>query len=226
MSERKVLIVLLGLTLGWLGAAEPLTVRMVRHGQPGVAGTVFRQEDKAQWIHLGLTPLGRKQAEMTGTWLKEEGIAWQTVISSPQERAAETADILCAVVGCKFELDPELREIGNAIPETLPELHRRFARLTPEAKLDLTPAQRKHFKETSREQGIRGTDFLRKLVRRGIRGPVLVVTHGGLMGTTQREVSGKSVIPWNCGMKNSKYGRMAALSRDKPFGRTCCRANW
>ena len=98
MSMRRVWLAFLVCCALSLGAQDNgyLRVRMVRHGQPGVAGTDFTPADKAAWTILGLTPLGRKQAETTGAFLKQEGVKWHRVIASPQERAAETADIICS----------------------------------------------------------------------------------------------------------------------------------
>ena len=109
-------------------SGKPLTVRFVRHGQPGVRGTEFSQADKKAWISpLGLTPLGREQARLTGEFLKKEGIDWQLVIASPLERASETANIICGILGKKYYLEPDVRELRNPIRyETLPALRKRF----------------------------------------------------------------------------------------------------
>lgn len=205
MMLKKLSVLLILLTVSLLSAQEqPLTVRFVRHGQPGVGGTDFTPEDKAAWIVLGLTQLGRKQAEVTGQFLKKEGSEWSLVFASPQERASETADIICGILGKTFTLDPDLREVGNSIRETLPGLRKRFLRLSPEENLSLTPAQRRGFKETSKACGERGRKFIMKQIRNKIRGPILLVAHGHLIFATIREMTGKRIVPWNCGMAELK----------------------
>lgn len=183
---------------------QTIIVRMVRHGQPGIRGTDFTPADKQNWIGLGLTPLGRRQAEVTGRFLKKEGIQWEKVIASPQERASETADIICGILGKTFTLEPRLREIGNPIRETLPGLRKRFGNLAPDAVLDLTDQQRKGFRESNQQQGERGRDLIMSLFKSSTKGPVLLVTHGNFMTTTIREMTGKSFSPWNCGMAELK----------------------
>ena len=201
----KKMVLLLVLLSAMLPAQEkPLIIRMVRHGQPGVGGTDFTPEQKKAWIRLGLTPLGRSQAETTGKYLKKEGVQWSQVIASPQERASETADIICGIIGKTFTLEPNLREIGNPIPEPLDGLRRRFKNLAPDAVLDLTPQQRKGFKETGKQQGERGKKYIMSLFQKKAKGPILLVTHGNFMYTTIQEMTGKYANPWNCGMSELK----------------------
>ena len=201
----KIIAVIGLLAAMFLSAAEkPQVVRLVRHGQPGVEGSDFTPADRKAWISLGLTPLGRKQAELTGQYLKKENVQWKKVIASPQERAAETADIICGCIGKTYTLEPNLREIGNAIPETLSALRRRFKNIDPEAVLELTPQQRRRFKENNTQQGIRGQKVIMDLLSKKIRGPVLLVTHGNFIYATVYKMTGKKVSPWNCGMAELK----------------------
>ena len=120
---RFLLVLILFSGMGLFSEEDFVIFRLVRHGQPGMRGTVFTPEQKAAWIGLGLTPLGVKQAQMTGEFLKKEGRNYK-VIASPQERASETADIICGILGTTFTLDKDLREVGNAIRETLPKPER------------------------------------------------------------------------------------------------------
>ena len=205
----KNLVFLFAVLFGCLlsGAEDFVIVRLVRHGQPGVKGTVFTEKDKASWIRLGLTPMGREQARITGEFLKKEGRNYSVIIASPQERASETADILCSVLGKTFTLSPDLREVGNSIRETLPQLRKRFKNIDPKENMNLTAAQRKGFKEPDRAVGKRGKKFILDLVKSGVKGPVLLVTHGHFMYMTVREMTGKSFQPWNCGMMELKVDR-------------------
>ena len=205
----KNLVFLFAVLFGCLlsGTEDFVIIRLVRHGQPGVKGTVFTEKDKASWIRLGLTPMGREQARITGEFLKKEGRNYSVIIASPQERASETADILCSVLGKTFTLSPDLREVGNSIRETLPQLRKRFKNLDPKENMTLTAAQRKGGKEPGNAVGKRGKKFILDLVKSGVKGPVLLVTHGHFMYMTVREMTGKSFQPWNCGMMELKVTR-------------------
>ena len=205
MLKMKIIAAALLLTAVLLQAQDsPLTIRFVRHGQPGVTGTDYTPADKASWIVLGLTPLGRKQAELTGQSLKKENAGWTKVFASPQERASETANIICGIIGKTYTPDPDLREVGNAVRETLPALRKRFKNIAPEAVMDMTPQQRNGFKEDNKACGERGRKFIMKLVQEKTAGPVLLVSHGHFMFCTILEMTGKTVRPWNCGMAELK----------------------
>lgn len=153
---------------------------------------------------MGLTPLGRKQAELTGAFLKKEGLRWSRVISSPQERAAETAEIICSFLDMDYSLSPDLREVGNPIRETLPALRKRFRHIAPGERLELSAEQRKGFKENNDLCGARGKRFIMSLLEHGEKGPVLLVAHGHLIFCTVLTMTGERVQPWNCGMAELK----------------------
>lgn len=85
-----------------------LEIFVARHGQ---------NVDNANRIlnghrDLPLTDLGRSQANDLGEGIKEAGINVDRVYSSPLDRAAETARIVCEVLGIsvKPEIMPELIE--------------------------------------------------------------------------------------------------------------------
>ena len=78
MLKMKFIAAAVMLTAVLVQAQEsPLVIRLVRHGQPGVGDTDFTPEDKAAWIVLGLTALGRKQAETLGKTVGKELRSWQ-----------------------------------------------------------------------------------------------------------------------------------------------------
>ena len=202
--KHLVIMISLWAVLAAFGEEPFLMVRMIRHGQPGVAGTIFTEADKASWSVLGLTPLGRKQAELTGSFLKKEGIQWSRIIASPQERTAETAEIIAASLDMTYSFDADLREVGNAIKETLPALRNRFPHIDPNEKLELSPERRKGFKEDNAQCGDRGKRFIENLLAQGEKGPILLVTHGHFMFCTIQTMTGQEVKPWNCGMAELK----------------------
>lgn len=55
-----------------------------------------------------LTAKGERQAEAAGAALAALGIEIETCLTSPKARAAETARIAAAVLGCKAEIEPRL----------------------------------------------------------------------------------------------------------------------
>ena len=201
-----ILAVLFSATVFLSAADDFIIIRMVRHGQPGVGGTLFTPEMKSSWIRLGLTPLGIRQAQITGEYLKKEGRNY-TVIASPQERASETADIICSILGTTFTLDKDLREVGNAIKETLPELRKRFRNIDPKENMALSAEQAKGFKESTAQMGVRGRNLIAKLIKSGNKGPYLLVSHGGFMNATAIALTGKRSTPWNCGMLEFKVSK-------------------
>lgn len=72
---------------------------IARHGQneDNINGILNGHRD------LPLTELGRKQARQLGEGIKEAGLRFDTVYSSPLSRAYETARIVCAVAGVKIK---------------------------------------------------------------------------------------------------------------------------
>ena len=60
-----------------------------------------------------LSQLGREMAQMTADYLVETGVDVQAVISSPLERAQESAAPIAAAYGLELEMDPHLIEAGN-----------------------------------------------------------------------------------------------------------------
>ena len=223
---KKLLLILAALfsaTVILSAADDFVIIRMVRHGQPGVKGTEFTPEMKAGWIRLGLTPLGIRQAQITGEYLKKEGRTY-TVIASPQERASETANIICSILKTTFTLDKDLREVGNPIRETLPELRKRFKNIDPKENMLLTEEQAKGFKESNKVMGERGKTLIMKLVKSGRKGPFLLVSHGGFMNATTFTLTGKRSAPWNCGMielKVNKEGKAVLVKAAYPEVLSC-----
>jgi len=59
----------------------------------------------------GLTAWGRRQAAVTGRWLRGAGL--QALYSSPLRRARQTADCIAAATGLAVQLDGRLGERAN-----------------------------------------------------------------------------------------------------------------
>jgi broad specificity phosphatase PhoE len=65
---------------------------LIRHGNA-------KKLNGASYVTAPLTELGRKQAELTGEFLKQSGIQFDGFYSSPLKRALETANIIGAHIG-------------------------------------------------------------------------------------------------------------------------------
>jgi broad specificity phosphatase PhoE len=134
----------------------------------------------------GLTAIGRQQATRTGRWLRGRGV--QTLCTSPQRRARETAACIASVTGLTAHPDARLRERLNwdaSMPwEAFLAL---WARTTHDR--DFAPANN----ESSRQAGARLQAFLADLP--GAPGPVAAVTHGGITTDLLRNLLGDDALP-------------------------------
>ena len=76
---------------------------LLRHGQ-----TEFNVKKLVQGrCNSSLTELGVRQAHMAGAWLREHGVAPDTIVSSPLGRAMQTAEIAASELGFDGEVRPE-----------------------------------------------------------------------------------------------------------------------
>jgi len=146
---------------------------LVRHGE-----TEWNRTGRVQGLtDIPLNETGREQARHAGRRLAAE--SWDAVAASPLRRAADTARIIAA----ELELpEPELvdalveRNYGEAEGLTGPEIDARFDGVV-------------HARE-SREQVVeRVRPALLALAERHPVGRVLVVTHGGVIGSLVRDAT-------------------------------------
>ena len=81
-------------------------VYFVRHGQ-----TYWNVENKkCGATDIALTPLGHEQAIQTGKAIKEAGLRFDEILSSPLIRAAETARHISEITGVPMKIDERLTE--------------------------------------------------------------------------------------------------------------------
>jgi probable phosphoglycerate mutase len=116
------------------------------------------------------------------------------VLSSPSRRAIETARPIAAGLGVGTEIDEDLRETdigeldGLTFDETrarYPELAQRLLAADPE--VDWPGGER------AADLRVRVTGARDRLAVRASRGPVVAVTHGGVIGELVRLVLGDAV---------------------------------
>src|SRR5437868_4402016 len=79
---------------------------LVRHGSNDVLGKALA----ARLPNVNLNPQGREEARRTAEALKSKGIT--RVISSPLERAYQTAGALAERIAVKVEIDQDVHEIS------------------------------------------------------------------------------------------------------------------
>ena len=93
------------------------TLWLVRHGQSGwnVSGRIQGQSPNAP----GLTAVGREQAAVAARGLVCRAPRASLIVASDLARAAETADIIAAILGIPVESDPDLREQALGVLEGL-----------------------------------------------------------------------------------------------------------
>jgi broad specificity phosphatase PhoE len=100
---------------------------IIRHGEclGQIDPQAFADKDSA------LSPLGERQARLTGQRLKMIGLTH--IVSSPLIRALHTASLIAEVVeNCPVEVWPELREVNMSVYNGLDalELGKRFPKAT------------------------------------------------------------------------------------------------
>ena len=86
-----------------------VNIYLIRHGQTelNVKNMISGQ------VETNLTPLGRQQALDTALKLREEGIIFDVILSSPLQRAKDTAEIISSVIKAPLVFDSDLMEFNN-----------------------------------------------------------------------------------------------------------------
>lgn len=164
-------------------ANQQYIVTLLRHGESegNLAGIIQGQLD------LPLTERGRQQARSLALRWKAQGVTFDWVISSPQMRACQTAEIVTAELGLELSLDPTWMERGFGIgegrsPEDLraenphADYHHPFHPVTDGG-------------ESSIEVYQRALQGLLKLMRRPA-GRYLIVSHGALLNMLNFAIMG------------------------------------
>lgn len=155
----------------------------------------------------GLTALGRQQAARAGWRLSGLGI--RALWTSPMRRARETADCIAAVTGLAVQPDARLRERLNwdgGMPfDDFLALWKRTA-----GDRDLVPEGG----ESSRQAVARLLAFVAGL--RGLPGPAVAVTHGGITTELLRDLLGDDALPPGVLDKGVPSGAITAIDDLKP----------
>ena len=90
-------------------------IYLVRHGQSHVNLTDLTASHRDE----PLTDVGQAQAAAVAQHIAEE-LAVDRILASTVQRAAQTARIIAASVGCDVHFDDRLREVGTVFPDGSP----------------------------------------------------------------------------------------------------------
>jgi len=149
-----------------------------------------------------LSALGRTQAAALARELQPRGVG--AVVASDLLRAAETAEIVGAVLGVRVRLDARLRERDVGTWSGL--LHEEIVRLHA-AELDLLrsgdPAVRPGGGETSRALEVRVRAALAEIAADRASSPVAVITHLGVIRVLEADARVGNASVWEPGRGRS-----------------------
>jgi broad specificity phosphatase PhoE len=155
------------------------------------------------WTDTPLTRLGREQAALVSRALKTKLEAKSpTLYSSDLLRASQTAEALASELGLAMHIDRDLRERNNGSGawKTKAWAEENAAPLSPPGE----GVERREFEgaETPREFFERVTACAERLIA-GMSDPLVLVTHGGTVGT---------LIAWWLGMTVEQYDRASFIA--------------
>jgi 2,3-bisphosphoglycerate-dependent phosphoglycerate mutase len=170
-----------------------IDVMFLRHGRS-------RADDEG--VHEGrydspLTEVGRGQAERRGQDLLARGFGYRLIITSPLQRAQETAQILAKYLNATVETDSDWAEMDNGLLAGLPfdEAANRFPR-----PVFRNPYERVgEIGESEWDLFRRAGQSVEKIVQRG-PGQYLVVAHGGILHAALRTIFGVAPSGNNLGI--------------------------
>ena len=177
-----------------------LELILARHGQS------YGNLDFAFGPDTDLTDLGREQATKLGRWLVDQGYDFTALYCSTLRRARQTAEIINAPFGLEIRFDADLREADVWLPGELP---RRANPLSAQPANPFPPAY-----EAMHARVMRATA---RVLEENARGRVLVVAHGGTLGTMLRGILGSHALllhtdltavhslSWDAGLWNLHY---------------------
>jgi broad specificity phosphatase PhoE len=160
-----------------VGSGTVLGLVLTRHGQS------YGNLDRSLGPDTGLTDLGREQAARLGAWLDGQGYRFSALYCSPLRRARQTAEIVNDHLGLEVVLDAGLRETEVPYLERLPE---RAEPLGVEAPPPFSAEY-----EQMRARVARATA---RILAENLAGQVLVVAHGGTLGTMVRTILGTHAL--------------------------------
>ncbi len=159
------------------------TITFLRHGE-----SLGNLENRFQGhADFPLTPTGIDQARRLAERWRSEGRTFERAISSPLQRASQTAGIICEALEVPLQFDPDWMEINNGLIAGLDPAEAEKVAPPPAF---MTPYT--HYGQTGES---RWEVYLRagRAIQRILDGPagsVLVVAHGGVLNMAMYAVLG------------------------------------
>jgi broad specificity phosphatase PhoE len=139
--------------------------------------------DRSLGSDTDLTELGRQHAARLGVWLAGQGYQFTALYCSPLQRASQTAEIVNAHFNLEIVFDPDLREAEVSYLHALPQRQEALER-------EPAPPYGTEY-EQMRERVARATA---RILAENPEGQVLVVAHGGTLGTMLRCILGTHAL--------------------------------
>jgi 2,3-bisphosphoglycerate-dependent phosphoglycerate mutase len=149
-------------------------ITLLRHGESkGNAEGVYQGR-----AEFDLTEKGRAQARSLAAYWLRESTDFEKIISSPQSRARQTAEILAEMLSTQLEFDDQWKEIDNGVlaGKTLPEAAQKHP--FPDFMSPFDPIGDSG--ESNWDLYLRAGTVVQDLVHRP-PGSYLVVSHGGFL---------------------------------------------
>lgn len=159
---------------------------LLRHAQ-----STWNAERRWQgWADAPLSELGREQSRAMAAWLQSLGVAFTAAVSSDLARSLETARTVAGLLGLgDVTVEPALRErdVGDWSGRTTDEIE------------DLWPGAIEAWRAGRLDRppgGEHEPAFVRRVMSAverltaGAAGPLLVITHGGVIRAVERQLGG------------------------------------
>ena len=149
-------------------------ITLLRHGESsGNSQNIFQGH-----AEYDLTEKGWAQSKAVAARWLDEGKTFMRIISSPQSRARQTAEIIAEILSLPLEFDSNWKEINNGILAglTLDDIGKRYP--VPEIMTPYEPIGESG--ESHWDLYLRAGRVVQELVRRPA-GNYLVVSHGGFL---------------------------------------------
>lgn len=154
-----------------------ITFYLIRHG------------DKVKDIgDIGLTDLGRKQAYLTGKFLKNKHI--EHIITSPLKRAVETAEIISDILGLECEKNEGLKE-RMSYGDIKKQSYSEYVRLCS------LSVKNRGYVLPNGVSSISAGKRIEKFLAHFINGPfknIVLISHGGIIGDYLRNVFSEKIL--------------------------------
>ncbi len=173
---------------------QPFHITLLRHGE-SVGNAESRWQGQAEYP---LTEKGRAQAQSLAERWKKEKVKFDYVISSPLERAKETAEIIASALSLGVELEPLWMERNNGEFSglTAHEVRQNFQHPSFTTPYDAVGRDG----EGDWELFLRSGQALHNLLKRD-PAKYLIVSHGGLLNQIMHAIVGVAPQANNAGTR-------------------------